>query len=420
MSYSFTRLDKKAYEEALRTVSGDLSPKHGRLILDLFFTKPSKRLTRIARRWVSIYPGNPYSARILAAWIEEFPKDETLDLSEQILKTVSPGTPLALLMAAILEKKSRNRSLLRLVEEMLEKFPSHHMWFVLLGDRTKNVERITSRWIDLNEYSSDVCVFQIAPYLHRTALAAKLAEILVRTGLRGPKTPHYIDSLLRNLASFDASRLRKVAHITRKWLEANPSNEFAGELHASLISYCGSKSDVRRAREWFVKSASHEQKWWVLNALLEASEPHVSEGDKKFAIVSTKKLLKQVEPGELLRLIGNALATRPKDPEIIILAEKAYAQSRRIWLLADLLMVAPDHHLVNVATKSIEIVSPIAVDLPKLLCALLSVDPSNRTARACAKRLIKQSQQTPNSRNKTFVPSYYKRYLKRLQKVLRL
>lgn len=318
--------------------------------------KASQRLYLQAKNWLTKFPHHVAGPEIAGAWLQASDSADAAEFAAHYMSQPSSCDELHPVFRAIFNT-SRREVLWKLVRELLEAHPSSDAWrrsiFLLPDKADVEMERLALRWITLNMGNPDFPGLSLASS-DSPMIVEKTFEWITTAGQKGAFMPFALSSLLTNQAIVNQeSFVSTLVGFTRSWVRANSDNESVSMVIADLIMLTQSQLDIAYLKEWYEGHRSNERSWLVISGLLEYANRTRIEPDS-FAISEAKVILRGQRPAERVPRLLEILVTACNDEESRTLVKEACSKTEMFWVLATLILFAPDEESIEMAHKSFD------------------------------------------------------------------
>ncbi|MBX3149920.1 ClpX C4-type zinc finger protein [Candidatus Obscuribacterales bacterium] len=369
----------------------------GSALASVLKIKSNATLISTALSWLEKYPNEEDAPKIIAVLMKTAPSPRVTRLASMWLKSPDDIFRFSEIISATL-KSSKYQTLLKEVKELLERNPKSSHWFWLFSEpptreRTKRVETLLVRWLQLNLKNPEAPVY-ITVILTRSPEVMQASFDWVRFGGKESKDAALLlTRLLESTSQYHKTLLPKVIRFARAWLKANPNDENSGQVHGALVLTAQTKTDIKNAKSWYEENKSNKSAWFVLSDLLQYAYSYSHKNDV-FAVENAKVLLRdELFRHQKSRLVGSLIGAWA-DEESITWAKEAYDRLGLLWILARLLMRAPDSELIKEAERVYE--QCAGYDFEKeILLGVLRADPQNSFFQKRARSWIKRNPKHP-------------------------
>jgi hypothetical protein len=385
---------------------GDIDINSGEMLVEMFEIMPSKRLLTYARKWLHQFPNHQDGPRLMSFWLKHYPSRESYDLSAKFLKRHWPVSELHWLFNSVVGCKHSPR-LDRLMEERLEKAPKDDIWSRCLSPykgRPAFANRLALRWLKLNEDNPELLTQGFTFFAQSPEVVNAIFSHFRKHGMSRAYNEWEIHCILDKARELKLEILPEVIEFSRKWLFENPDDEdYAAQIHASLVRASRMESDIKEAKEWYLRHKNSDGAYAILSCLLSTREDGSLSPDP-FAISEAKTRLRTMPADERTPSLVGVLLKAHQDDETIGWAKDVYDRTGLLWILVELLRYAPDPN--GIAEGKSKLRQYLHTDIGhELLHVLLDRDPDasvRRCARSwlaknskhrCAKKVRKQLEQ---------------------------
>jgi len=354
---------------------------------------------------------NPSSAllSIASAWLKKFPRDQQAPALVANLMTNAPSRQITKLASMWLESPSelwqiediiratidstKYSSLFKSVEDLLERHPDSKVWNWALratsSERNKRSDKLLARWLQLNVQNAELPVY-LNIVLAKSPVILEAGFDWMRSGGKATRdTALCLPHLLRASARYHKPLLPRMIRFARAWLKTNPDDEEAGRIHGALLSVTRSKKDIDNAKDWYRHHETNKRAWFILSDLLSCAYYNALKPDR-FAVEQAKLLLRDEQfRHENPRFVG-ALLGAWVDEESVGWAKETFERLGLVWILARLLMRAPDSESIRNAERVCDNWKNSEVE-PEILLGILRAEPGNAFALRHAKSWLKRN-----------------------------
>jgi hypothetical protein len=372
-----------------------LTENTGELLVDLLEIKPSKRLIGYARKWIYQFPNHKQAPKVLSFWLKHFPSKESFDLAAWYLKQHEPLSELHWLILSVKRGKGVPR-LDRIVSERLEQAPQDDIWSRCLDPymaRSTFANKLASRWLKLNEDNPNLLLMGFTYFADSPEVVAAVFKHFRKHGFSNRYNERELQALLFKARDFKMPILPGVIKFARLWLSDHAEHMMASHAHSGMIYASEAKSDIERAKQWFLSHKSDHSSFLVLNALMHQRRESTSEPDP-FAIEQAKQLIRSVPVDKSPpALIGTLLRACPDD-ETIMWAKQTYDRTKLDWILIELVLVSADEKLLRRAEQRMQELVGSSIE-HEMLYALLKKNPSNLRTKRLARQWLAKHRRHP-------------------------